>query len=66
MMCYRDMTFCSDATACVNAQGCGREFNDVHEEDANKWANGLGLGFTPVAFASFKSKCDKYKPNDAN
>lgn len=58
MICYRDMSFCSDAEACANKEGCDRWFSHEHEEKAKKW---WGNDDAPVAVQSFKDTCSSYK-----
>ncbi len=58
-MCFRDMTFCSDAEQCSNSLGCHRHY-DIHQETAAKaWAKGLPC--VPVMFGSFKDTCLLYR-----
>jgi len=55
MMCFRDMTFCSDK--CGN-KGCSRQFNEEQKKAALHW---WGSPSYPVAFSSFKDNCKEYK-----
>ena len=55
MICYRDMTFCSDKPICDTTDSeCGRRFTD---EDKRK-AIQMDM---PVAYGSFKETCGKFK-----
>jgi len=55
MMCYRDMSFCSDQDQCATSK-CNRRFTD---DDRNK-----AMNFDmPVAWMSFKATCGKYGLN---
>lgn len=58
MMCYRDMSFCSDADECANKVGCSRWFSPEQFDKAAKWWGGEDA---PVAFSSFKSTCNKWE-----
>lgn len=55
MICYKDMTFCSEYSVC-GATDCRRKLNE--KDDAwlkeNDWM--------PVAFADMSVGCEKYKP----
>ena len=61
MMCYRDMTFCSNTEECANTEGCHRAFTKDVETSANNWAEAIGLDYTPVAMSEFKNSCIKFK-----
>lgn len=54
MICYRDMSFCTDAEHCPVAETCDRYLSPAHEARANS----LGL---PVAFMTFKDRCPRYQ-----
>ena len=62
MICYRDMTFCSDGPSCGSRDICPRHFTDENHKDATRW---LGDECYPVAFSSFAKNCEKYY-EDAN
>lgn len=57
MMCYRDMSFCSDAEQCAT-EPCGRRFTEVDRANAIKWWGGDDF---PVAYMAMKNNCKKYE-----
>lgn len=58
MICFRDMTFCSDAKNCANSEGCSRYLGGAAKEQAVKW---WGSTDYPVAMSSFKDTCKKWE-----
>lgn len=58
MICFRDMSFCSDAFKCANREGCGRYFNDEQREAALRWWGGEGA---PVSMMTMKNNCEKWR-----
>ena len=58
MICYRDMTFCSDAEQCANREDCPRWFSPPEKAKADKWWGAQGA---PVAFGSFKDNCNRWE-----
>ena len=56
MMCYRDMSFCSDAPTCPKREGCPRHFSPEESAKANKWWGEEGA---PVSFMSFIKTCKR-------
>ena len=55
MICYRDMTFCKDTDKCVTPDSeCHRIFTDDDYERVMQME-------IPVAWASFKETCGKFK-----
>jgi hypothetical protein len=57
MICFRDMSFCSDAPLCANREKCDRHFSDEQERGARMWWGSEGA---PVAFMSMKNECDMF------
>lgn len=58
MMCYRDISFCSDADVCQNKNQCDRWFSPAEEAKAVRW---WGSDNVPVARMSFKQTCKLFK-----
>lgn len=58
MICYKDMTFCSDFDVCAT-KDCHRQFTQEERERAEKWWGGKDF---PVAWSSFKNNCESFKP----
>lgn len=58
MICYRDMSFCSDSEVCKNANGCSRNFTEEVRQAAIKWWGGEGA---PVAFMAFRETCKEFR-----
>lgn len=58
MICYRDMSFCSDAEKCNNHITCPRFFSPIEKRNANRWWGSEGA---PVAFMPFKESCEDWE-----
>lgn len=58
MICFRDMTFCSDTDQCANKDKCQRYFSITQQDAAKRW---WGKDGAPVAFGSFKIMCKDFK-----
>lgn len=56
MICYKDMTYCSDAVRCNN-KDCHRRLIDEDIQAAKK----IGIG---IAQSSFMPFCPSYEPVD--
>ena len=57
MICYKDMTFCSNVGECKNGETCHRNLTEEEEERAYA----LDLA---IAIASFKSTCKRWEKKD--
>lgn len=57
MMCFRDMSFCSDAPQCAARSTCPRHFDDAQWQADVRWWGGEGA---PVAYMSFRRTCPQY------
>lgn len=57
MMCYRDMSFCSDSDKC-STEPCSRRFTEEDHANAIKWWGGDDY---PVAYMSMRNNCEKFK-----
>lgn len=53
MICYRDVSWCSDAPRCAT-ENCRSRLTQEHKAHADS----LGL---PIAWMSLKDQCGKYK-----
>ena len=56
MMCYRDMTFCSEKTCNHFGDGCHRSLTESVREAANEWW-GDPEGSAPIAQFIGKPQC---------
>jgi len=56
MICYLDMTFCSEP--CGN-ESCNRRLTPKIEADAERWWKKPN---PPIALANFRDGCGKYMP----
>lgn len=66
MLCYRDMSFCSAAPQCKNAESCHRYFDRHTRAKADLWAISMGMfhGDEPaplVAYVDFSKSCPSYE-----
>jgi hypothetical protein len=57
MICFRDMSFCSDADRCKNREGCLFHFSDEQKRGARMW---WGSDDAPVAFMSMANDCEMF------
>lgn len=57
MICYRDMTFCTDSMYTCNNENCPRYINEDLINDGIKW---WGYPEFPLALSSFKKDCKSY------
>lgn len=57
MICYRDMTFCTDSMQCANSGNCFRNYSELDKKRAMEMK-------LPIALGSFKSHCINWRQDD--
>lgn len=54
MMCYKDITFCTNHATCKHGSECDHALTEKVKQDAKRWWGGEGA---PIAFSSDKFDC---------
>lgn len=62
MLCYLDMTFCTDSMYTCHNETCPRYINEEVVNGGTKW---WGSPDFPMALSSFKQDCKTYVPSMA-